>query len=361
MNRATRRLRGLFLLACLLSALQAHAGTAANNPPSSGGGGAVSSVAGTGVVSCSPTTGAVVCSAPTVQSSSAVAITGGTIANVAITNSTIVVPTGTAGSPSIRDTNNTGTYFNAGQVLWSISGSLFAYVDSVDAGFIGYNLNTNADGSGYLLGSGGIIGMRKDGAATAAGIRFETTDSGATVGVARLKLALGTGNVQTLNSAFTSFTSASATRDQANGEVMAFGATPPTQASGAAVALNAYKFDAVTATFTGTTSITTATGVNFVALNAPTYTDASALTIADSATLYISGAPVAGGSVTLTRKYSIWVDSGLVRLDGSITGAGGGAAATLGTIGGSGPTTAAQARWLPVSIDGTASWLAVWQ
>jgi hypothetical protein len=39
---------------------------------------------------------------------------------------------------------------------------------------------------------------------------------------------------------------------------------------------------------------------------------------------------------------------------------GGGAAPTLGTIGGSGPTAAAQARWLRVRIGGTINWIPAW-
>jgi hypothetical protein len=41
-------------------------------------------------------------------------------------------------------------------------------------------------------------------------------------------------------------------------------------------------------------------------------------------------------------------------------GLGGGAAATLGTIGGSGPATAAQGYWLKIAVGGTAGFLAVW-
>jgi hypothetical protein len=39
---------------------------------------------------------------------------------------------------------------------------------------------------------------------------------------------------------------------------------------------------------------------------------------------------------------------------------GGGATATMGTIGGSGPTTAAQNQWLQASINGTTVWIPVW-
>lgn len=39
---------------------------------------------------------------------------------------------------------------------------------------------------------------------------------------------------------------------------------------------------------------------------------------------------------------------------------GAGAAATLGTIGGSGPTVAAQAQWVEIDINGVAHWIPVW-
>jgi hypothetical protein len=39
---------------------------------------------------------------------------------------------------------------------------------------------------------------------------------------------------------------------------------------------------------------------------------------------------------------------------------GGGAAATLGTIGGTGPTAAAQAQWVEIDIGGTPHWIPVW-
>jgi hypothetical protein len=39
---------------------------------------------------------------------------------------------------------------------------------------------------------------------------------------------------------------------------------------------------------------------------------------------------------------------------------GGGAAATLGTIGGSGPTVAAQNQWLPINVNGNARFIALW-
>ena len=62
---------------------------------------------------------------------------------------------------------------------------------------------------------------------------------------------------------------------------------------------------------------------------------------------------------------ALWVTAGLSRFDGRVdinngVALGGGAAPTLGTIGGAGPTAAAQAQWLEVDIGGVAHWIAVW-
>ena len=57
--------------------------------------------------------------------------------------------------------------------------------------------------------------------------------------------------------------------------------------------------------------------------------------------------------------------SALARFDGRLDinrgiALGGGAAATLGTIGGSGPTAAAQAQWVEIDVGGVAHWIPVW-
>ena len=62
---------------------------------------------------------------------------------------------------------------------------------------------------------------------------------------------------------------------------------------------------------------------------------------------------------------ALWITAGLSRFDGRVDinngiALGGGAAATLGTIGGSGPTAAAQAQWVEIDVGGTAHWIAVW-
>lgn len=80
-----------------------------------------------------------------------------------------------------------------------------------------------------------------------------------------------------------------------------------------------------------------------------------AATVTNASSLKITGAPTGA-----TYNYALWVDAGLVRWDDPIA-LGGGAAPTLGTIGGSGPTTAAQNQWLRVNINGTDMFIPVWQ
>lgn len=77
--------------------------------------------------------------------------------------------------------------------------------------------------------------------------------------------------------------------------------------------------------------------------------------------LRIISNPSGGGGINA----ALWITAGLSRFDGRVDinnpiALGGGAAATLGTIGGSGPTAAAQAQWLEVDINGVAHWIPVW-
>lgn len=66
-----------------------------------------------------------------------------------------------------------------------------------------------------------------------------------------------------------------------------------------------------------------------------------------------------------TLNYALRVTNGDARFDARVDinnpiALGGGAAATLGTIGGSGPTAAAQAQWVEIDIGGTPHWIPVW-
>lgn len=94
-----------------------------------------------------------------------------------------------------------------------------------------------------------------------------------------------------------------------------------TVASAASAVLNALVVPAATITITGSTNITTATGFNAVSLGRPTLSAASALTVTNASTLYISNAPVGGGAgpAAITNTYAIWVDDGPVRFDSTFT------------------------------------------
>ena len=62
---------------------------------------------------------------------------------------------------------------------------------------------------------------------------------------------------------------------------------------------------------------------------------------------------------------ALWVTAGRSRFDGVVDinapiALGGGAAATLGTIGGSGPTVAAQNEWVQIEVNGNVRWIPAW-
>jgi hypothetical protein len=127
-----------------------------------------------------------------------------------------------------------------------------------------------------------------------------------------------------------------------------------TVASGASAVWDARDFQAATLTLSGSTNITTATGVNMVDVKAPTITSGSAITVTNAATVRIAGAPVAAGSTTITNKYSLWIDAGLPRIDSS--SANGSVATVLGSVGPAGSNTTVQ-EWLTVDLGGTTRYI----
>lgn len=55
---------------------------------------------------------------------------------------------------------------------------------------------------------------------------------------------------------------------------------------------------------------------NYVSIGAGTFASANALTLTNSASFYIAGAPIAGTNTTITNAYSVFVDGGASRFDG---------------------------------------------
>lgn len=77
--------------------------------------------------------------------------------------------------------------------------------------------------------------------------------------------------------------------------------------------------------------------------------------------LRIISNPSGGGGINA----ALWITAGLSRFDGRVDinnaiALGGGAAATLGTIGATGPTAAAQATWVEIDVGGVAHWIPAW-
>lgn len=97
------------------------------------------------------------------------------------------------------------------------------------------------------------------------------------------------------------------------------GTAPITSATDAT--WDGYKASALTQLFKGATRIQTAAGINKVAFYAPTLTsDTATLTIDQAATVYISGPPIAGTNVAITKPVSLLVASGNVGIGRVPTG-----------------------------------------
>lgn len=94
------------------------------------------------------------------------------------------------------------------------------------------------------------------------------------------------------------------------------------------------------------------------ALFAPTYAFVGASIITTAATLYVSGAPIAGANATITTGHAAWFGA-KIRVDAAVA-LGGGAAPTLGTIGGTGPAAAAQNEWLEIHTQNGKRFVPVW-
>jgi len=91
-----------------------------------------------------------------------------------------------------------------------------------------------------------------------------------------------------------------------------------TVASAASATLDYVSLPAATTTITGTTGITNAKGFNAVSLYKPTYTDSSAVTVTNAATLYIDNAPATAGSVTITNPLALDVNAGSSYFGGNV-------------------------------------------
>ena len=131
-------------------------------------------------------------------------------------------------------------------------------------------------------------------------------------------------------------------------------AAPQTIASATSATWNGINFAASTASITGATAITTATGFNFTTIQAPTIVgDTATCAISFAASLYVSGAPIASTNVAIAKAYAAWI-AGLTRIDSTTPN--GSVAVVLGAIGPTGANTTVQ-EWLTIDIHGTTRYL----
>ena len=174
-----------------------------------------------------------------------------------------------------------------------------SYNDSQLAiGFYGETPTSDFDlKKGGVLSLGGTSSTFTENGTTAS----TSITTGAIVDAGGLGVSLGAYIGNALNVAGTAYT---------------YGALP----SGATTAGTAITVPATTYTVTGTN---TATNFQATYLGIPTFTNASAGTITNAATLTIAGAPVAAGSQIITNAYAINVLAGAVNLgSGAITSTG---------------------------------------
>ena len=118
---------------------------------------------------------------------------------------------------------------------------------------------------------------------------------------------------------------------------------------------DAVRIDPSTASITGNTSITTATGFNLFAIDAPTLAGNTATcTVSLASTVYIGGPPAAGANVAITKAYPLWIDNGMPRIDSTTPN--GSVATSLTGVGPTGSNTTVQ-EWLTIDINGTTRYI----
>ncbi len=253
----------------------------------------------------------------------------GTTANTGLSIGAISGALGTGAGITVGNISTTGTT-NYGVQLGTMTGGTTSNYQISTGILTSATTTTNAQiNLGGVVTTGGTtnyginVGALSGTGTTNYGINVNTLTS---VGTTNYGLNIGgaTGAATTNYGLYIGAVSGSTT----NYSVYTNGGTvyhAPTQtvASAASATLDAFNIPASTITVSGSTNITTATGFNLVNIGQPTLSNASVVTT-NAATLYIANAPTASGGGSITNAYSLWVDAGNVRFDGT--------ANTVGTI-----------------------------
>jgi hypothetical protein len=189
---------------------------------------------------------------------------------------------------------------------------------------LGVTANSLTTGTGIAVTANALttgigLSVSSTGTITSGGAGLKVTANSATTGNAVLISGTGitTGATVSISGNTASTLTTGATLNVSGGRTRV---TPTmTVASAAGATWDGVTVPATTATLTGSTGVATATGFNLFNISQPTVTDASAVTVTNAASLYIANAPAAGGSVTITNPYALWIDNGAVRFDGILS------------------------------------------
>jgi hypothetical protein len=111
---------------------------------------------------------------------------------------------------------------------------------------------------------------------------------------------------------------------------------------------------------TGSVALTNVNGNFVLQASGSTSTLANYIAVSGAVTASHPQVQAVGSDANINLQLAT-TGTGNVDIRYATTALGGGAAPTFGTIGGSGPATAAQNSWLKVLINGTASFLPVWR
>lgn len=93
---------------------------------------------------------------------------------------------------------------------------------------------------------------------------------------------------------------------------------PPGRAGASGIGVGGFHLAGATYTDSATANLGTSASWAYATINAPTLASTNSVTTTDAATFYIQAAPTTGSNQTITRKWSLWADSGDVRIDGGL-------------------------------------------
>jgi|HubBroStandDraft_6_1064221.scaffolds.fasta_scaffold69195_3 hypothetical protein len=187
---------------------------------------------------------------------------------------------------------------------------------SVSTSILRFDCQNEVTGGGYFQGFG-IVSTITGGGSVLVG---NSAGSGAvwlgstSLTSSAVPVLVGNGTTTTISSAGTS-----GNINLRNSTTTVLSIQPSgTLASATSLTWNGVFVPALTVTLSGSTAITTATGLNLTTITAPVFSTASTIAVTAAATVAITGPPtITGASSTITSAAAFWVQSGSTVLGNS--------------------------------------------